>query len=111
MANMILAEARGAKAYAILFGSGLATRQCSHRGDCLPPLQTKSVGFAWTCQLSGGATGLPPESIVCAETICAPFICHSTSEPVVLCRHKISESPSPLKSPISTMFQLESGAI
>ena len=69
----------------------------------------KSVGFACDVQVLPGATGAPWDVTDWDDTICDPFICHSTSAPVVLCCQRMSESPEPLKSPISTIFQLESG--
>ena len=71
--------------------------------------QAKSVGFSCVVQVLEGAIGEPLDVMDCDETICDPFICHSTNAPVVLCRQRMSESPEPLKSPISTIFQLESG--
>ena len=71
--------------------------------------QAKSVGLAWVCQVLGGATGVPWDVTDWDDTICDPFICHSTSVPVVLCCQRMSESPLPVKSPISMIFQDESG--
>src|ERR1700722_12829713 len=60
------------------------------------------------CQDASSDTGLPPKVTCCALVIFDPFIVQSMSEPLVL-RHKMSELPSPLKSPIPAMLQLESG--
>ncbi len=72
--------------------------------------QAKSIGFACDVQVLPGSTGIPWDIMDWDDTICDPFICHSTTKPVVLCCQTIPSSLLPLKSPISMTFQLESGA-
>src|SRR5581483_5376642 len=48
--------------------------------------------------------------MVLLALIVEPFIDHSASEPVVLCRHSRSALPSPVKSAMSAIDQDESGA-
>ena len=69
---------------------------------------TKAVGFASAVQLLASETGLPWKVTAWPEVICDPFMVHSASAPSLL-RHRMSEVPVPVKSPICAICQEELG--
>src|SRR4029077_11617873 len=80
---------------------------CRHSTSASPsPLKSPTPT---TLHDESGATVLPMEVTKALEAIAEPFISQVTSEPVVLCRHSRSASPSPLKSPTPATLHVESG--
>src|SRR4029077_16506625 len=82
---------------------------CRHRMSVWPsPLKSPMPA---TLHVESTVTALPPRVTSVSEEIVEPFISHVTRDPLVLCRHRRSASPSPSKSPMPATLQEESGAI
>ncbi len=73
--------------------------------DLLSPLKSPMPA---TLQELSGVAALPPKVTCCEAVTCEPFIVQSMSDPSVL-RHKMSDLPSPLKSPMPATLQELSG--